>query len=127
MIWRMVKMGVHIVVDLFGVNPKLISEVEVTKKILDEAIERSKLISIKSFFHQFSPHGVSCIYLLATSHVSLHSWPEIGYAALDIFVCDKDEKAFKFLEVIKEKFKPEKIETQIIKRDYYERNEQPKD
>jgi len=117
-------MGVHIVVDLFGVDPRLISTVNVVKPILDEAIEKSKLVVINSFFHQFNPHGVSCVYLLATSHVSLHSWPEIGYAALDIFVCDKDEKAFKFLEVVKEKFKPEKIETQIIKRDYYEQNKE---
>lgn len=117
-------MGLHIVVDLFGVDPKLISTVDVVKGILDEAVDKSNLVVINSFFHQFEPHGVSCIYLLATSHISFHSWPEIGYVALDVFVCDKDEKAYAFLDIIKGKFKPEKIETQIIKRDYYEQNKE---
>jgi len=116
-------MGVHIVLDFYGVDPKLISDVNLAKAILDEAIKKSGIKTLKSFFHKFELYGgFSGIYLLETSHVSIHTWPEIKYAAIDIFVCDKSEKAFKFFEIIKEKFKPKKIDKKVIKRDYYERS-----
>ncbi len=115
-------MGVHLLVELFGVKSELISKKKDVKKVLDRAISKSKLKAISCLYHQFKPFGVSCVYLLKSSHVSFHSWPEKSYVALDVFSCDKNEKkVFEFFKVVKDGFKPKRIIKKVIKRDYYER------
>lgn len=115
-------MGVHLLVELFGVRGELISKKKDVKKVLDRAISKSRLKAISCLYHQFKPFGVSCVYLLETSHISFHSWPEKNYAALDVFSCDKNEKkVFEFFKVVKESFEPKKVVKKVIKRDYYER------
>ena len=114
-------MGVHLIAELLGVKSELIARKSVVKKVLDRAISKSKLKAFSSLYHQFKPFGVSCVYLLRSSHVSFHSWPESGYVALDVFSCDKnEEKVFTFFSELVKSFKPTKIVKKVIRRDYYE-------
>jgi S-adenosylmethionine decarboxylase len=115
------EMSVHIIADLFGVDPRIIKYVEDVKKIVDPILLKAKLNVLGSQYHQFKPFGVSCVYLLAESHVSLHTWPEVGYIAMDIFTCGDEEKAFVTYELLKEAFKPEKIKEKVIFRNYYKK------
>ena len=117
----MFEMGIHLIADLLGVDPKKISKVKVVKKILDRVVAKSGLRSISSSFHQFKPHGVSAVYLLRESHLSVHTWPEYGYVALDIFACGDDESALKAYDMLIDEFKPEVIERNVLRRDLYER------
>ncbi len=80
-------MGRHIIADLSGCNSQLISSVDFVKKTLEEAVVKAKATIISSRFHQFTPIGVSGIILLSESHCSIHTWPEEGYAAIDIYTC----------------------------------------
>jgi len=54
---------------------------------MSKAVRLCGATIIKPFFHQFSPHGVSGVIVIAESHFSIHTWPEYGYAALDLFTC----------------------------------------
>ncbi len=80
-------MGIHIIAEFLGVGQEKISRVEIAREIMDRVITRSDFKVVSSCFHQFEPHGASAVYLLAESHLSLHTWPEYGYVALDIFSC----------------------------------------
>ena len=42
---------------------------------------------VSSHFHQFSPYGISGVVIIQESHLTLHTWPEYGYAAVDVFTC----------------------------------------
>jgi len=115
-------MGIHVIAEFLGVNPEKISRVEKTREILDRVVAKSGLHAISSSFHQFEPYGVSAVYLLSESHLSVHTWPEHGYVALDIFTCGADEPALKAFELLVEEFQPKKIEKKIIRRNLYEKS-----
>lgn len=114
-------MAVHIIADFFGVNPELIKFAEKMKLLVDPIPIKSGLTVLDSKYHQFKPYGVSCVYLLAESHISIHTWPELGYMALDIFTCGESENAFKAFEMFRKIFKPKEIKKHIISRDYYKK------
>jgi len=115
-------MGIHVIAEFLGVNPEKISRVEKTREILDRVIAKSGLHAISSSFHQFEPYGVSAVYLLSESHLSIHTWPEYEYVAIDIFTCGEDGPALKAFELLVEEFQPKEIEKKIIRRDLYEKN-----
>jgi S-adenosylmethionine decarboxylase len=112
-------MGIHIIAEIRGVELEKISKVEEVRPLLDRLITKSGLHVISSVFHQFHPYGVSGVYLLGESHLSIHTWPEHGYVALDIFTCRDDDSAFKAFESIIEELQPKNVEKQIIRRDIF--------
>lgn len=108
--------GIHLVGDLKGVSPEKISSTDAMRDIMESAVRYGKLTKIRSYYHQFSPDGVSGIILLAESHLSFHTWPEYGLVALDIFTCGPSENAESALEYIIGKLSPESIEYKRIER-----------
>ena len=110
------EMGIHIIAELWGVDSDKISRVEHLRAILDRVIAKSGLHVISSSFYQFEPFGVSAVYLLRESHISVHTWPEYSYIALDIFTCGSDEPALKAYQLLLEEFKPTAVEERFIRR-----------
>ncbi len=108
--------GLHIVAELYGCDPELISRLENVKRILDKIVKVSELTVLDSKHHQFEPYGVTSLYLLAESHLFVHTWPEYGYVAVDIFTCGDEEKAKVAYELIIKEFKPKKVKKIEIKR-----------
>lgn len=113
-------MAIHLVAEFLEVDARKISRVEEVREILDRVISQAELRAITSSYHQFEPSGVSCVYLLHESHLSVHTWPEYGYVALDIFSCDSDDKTLKSFELLKEEFSPQVIKKNILRQDLYE-------
>ena len=105
-----VVLAVHIIAELYGCDQEQISYVESLQPILREVVRASGLTEITSRFHQFEPYGVTGFILLAESHVSIHTWPEYGYAAVDIYTCSTEEKANCALSVLLDHLKPKKVE-----------------
>ena len=100
--------GTHLLFDLWGAecldDPKAIEEA------LCEAAVTAKATILHSHFHHFSPNGgVSGVVVLAESHISIHTWPERDFAAIDVFMCG-DCNPYDTLGVIKETFKPDNIQ-----------------
>lgn len=108
--------GIHLVGDLKGVAPEKISQTDTMQEIMESAVKFGKLTKIRSYYHQFTPSGVSGIILLAESHLSFHTWPEYGLVALDIFTCGPTENAESAMEYILGKLAPSSIEYKRIER-----------
>lgn len=77
--------GVHLIVDLHGA--KRLNDIEHIEATLRRCVEAARATLLHMHLHHFQPSGVSGVAVLAESHISIHTWPEIGYAALDVFMC----------------------------------------
>lgn len=80
-------LGKHLILELYGCPPDRLDDPILVERVLTKAVEDSGATMIKPFFHQFSPQGVSGFVIIAESHFSIHTWPEYGYAAADVFTC----------------------------------------
>ncbi len=107
--------GIHIIADMYGVNPETLARVEKMKEIFEEAVKYAKLSKISSDYYQFRPEGASGIILIAESHLSFHTWPEYGLATLDIYTCGDKEQAEKAYKYLLKKLKPEHVD--VVKMD----------
>ena len=83
----MTALGTHILLDLRACDNALLNDVaEVRRAMLDAAVAANATI-IGESFHAFSTIGVSGAVIIAESHLTIHTWPEYGFAAVDIFTC----------------------------------------
>lgn len=107
-------LGKHLIFDLWGCA-NLNSE-KIIKNALLEAVKAcgATLLEIKT--HAFSPQGVSGLALLSESHISIHTWPEHKYAAVDIFTCGERVIPHNSLPVFKKFLKPKHVEIVEMKR-----------
>ncbi len=79
--------GKHYLIDLHDCDPEIIKSVDPTREIVLRAAKECGATILDVNFHQFQPIGVSGVVLIAESHISVHTWPENGFAAADIFTC----------------------------------------
>jgi S-adenosylmethionine decarboxylase len=79
--------GTHCILELYGCSPGLLNDLEFVQRSLRDAAKVCESTLIGEVLHQFHPQGVTALALLAESHISIHTWPELGYAAIDIFTC----------------------------------------
>ena len=80
-------LGKHMLLELRDCNKELLNDLSFLQNALVSAAEEAGATVIDKHFHRFSPQGVSGVVLISESHLSLHTWPECGYAAVDIFTC----------------------------------------
>jgi S-adenosylmethionine decarboxylase len=109
-------LGLHILADLYGVDFDKLDHVEDIKELLEGAVKYAELSKLSSHFHQFHPHGATGVILLEESHISIHTWPEHGYAAIDVYTCGGREKTFKAMEYIIKKLKPKRVDEKVAER-----------
>jgi S-adenosylmethionine decarboxylase len=82
--------GHHYIVESSGCNPKVIGSVEKVQQILVKAAEIAGAQVWSISFARFPPHGVSGVVVISESHISTHTWPELGYGALDFYTCGRN-------------------------------------
>ncbi|MBP7584060.1 MAG: adenosylmethionine decarboxylase [Spirochaetes bacterium] len=80
-------LGTHVIAEMFNCNECHLNDLQKVEEVMMAAAELSKATIVKPFFHQFSPYGISGVIVIAESHFTIHTWPEHGYAAVDIFTC----------------------------------------
>jgi S-adenosylmethionine decarboxylase proenzyme len=83
-------LGRQIVVEYYGCNPGVLNDVAFIKRAMRNAAVESGATIVQEAFHLFNPHGVSGVVVIAESHLTIHTWPEYGYAAVDLFTCGED-------------------------------------
>ena len=89
---------------------------EKIESFLKEAALVSGATIVSVHTNLFNPHGVSGVVIIAESHITIHTWPEHGYAAVDAFTCGDSVDTMKVADVLEDRLRAQSIETKIFKR-----------
>ena len=109
-------LGSHLLVELFGCDSRPLElESTVREAMLNAAVE-SEATVVANSFHEFQPYGVSGAVIIQESHYTIHTWPEHGYAAVDLFYCGGTVKVHRAIEVLQTAFRPTRIKFLVVRR-----------
>ena len=97
--------GRHLILDLYGCDPGILDDYDELKRLLETALNMAGATILRIFGEKFEPQGVTLLALLAESHASVHSWPELGYVAIDLYTCGTATSTDKAAEFLKKKLK----------------------
>jgi len=112
----MIEMGRHFIFELFGCDKAVLDNLQVIDGAMVDAAEAAGATVVGKVFHKFAPQGVTGVVIIAESHISIHTWPERGYAAVDIFTCSSRTKPMKAFDVISSLLKPSSTSVVEVKR-----------
>jgi S-adenosylmethionine decarboxylase len=105
--------GVHLIIDLHGA--KGLDDIDLVEATLRRCVAAAQATLLHIHVHHFQPNGVSGVAVLAESHISIHTWPDAGYAALDVFMCGKASPDA-CIPVLREAFQAGRVEVNEILR-----------
>ncbi|RLI08761.1 adenosylmethionine decarboxylase [Candidatus Bathyarchaeota archaeon] len=109
-------LGRHLIVEVWGVDAELLDDEAGLRDMLVEAARRAGGRVMGVLFHKFEPQGVTGVVAIAESHISIHTWPEYGYAAIDIFTCGSHVDPWRAFEYSVGKLKPKSINVFEVRR-----------
>ncbi len=114
-------LGRHLIAELYGCDVSILRNLEALRTTLLEAAEASGAKVLGEFFKKFPQGGgVTGILAIAESHLSIHTWPEYGYAAVDLFTCGERVDPWKAYEVICKNIRPKRAYVKELKRGFIE-------
>ncbi|MCE2465119.1 MAG: adenosylmethionine decarboxylase [Dehalococcoidia bacterium] len=96
-------LGIHVMVELKECNPGLLDDLAYIREAMTQAADAAGATIIGESFHQFNPQGVTGILAISESHLCIHTWPEYGYAAADIFTCGENFDPSKAAQILIDK------------------------
>ncbi len=80
-------LGQHLLVELYDCPKDRLNDAPFLERTLEDSARDAGATVVISSFYPFSPHGVSGVVVITESHIAVHTWPERGYAAVDVFTC----------------------------------------
>ena len=102
-------LGRQILAEFFLCDSQILNCVDAIKMFMQEASAISNAHIVQSVFHLFNPHGVSGVVVIAESHFAIHTWPEYGYAAVDLFTCGEQVNPWNAFEHLKKCLKAKNV------------------
>ncbi|TZE80806.1 adenosylmethionine decarboxylase [Calorimonas adulescens] len=115
-------LGRHILAEIYGCDENILNDKEQIEKIMVDAAIIAGAEVREIAFHKFSPQGVSGVVIISESHLTIHTWPELGYAAVDVFTCGSKVNPWDACNYITEKFHASHITATEVKRGLIENN-----
>lgn len=113
-------LGRHILAEFYGCPAEILSNLEqIKQQMLSAALEAGAEVR-ETVFHQFSPQGVSGVVVISESHLAIHTWPEFGYAAVDIFTCGQTVNPWVSCNYLKQAFSARNMSAREIKRGIFD-------
>ncbi len=109
-------LGTHLLVELYGCKPEAIAHVREVEQTLVDSAHASNARIVSHYFHAFEPYGVSGVVIIEESHYTIHTWPEHRYAAVDLFFCSETVDPQRAIEVLQERFQPQRLEVAVVRR-----------
>lgn len=106
-------LGQHVIIELWGCNSG-INDADLMRTVMLEAVDAARATLLSLEVHKFSPQGVTGVAVLTESHLSVHSWPEHGYLAADVFTCGSTTDPVAAAEVLCEHFQPTHVDVQEV-------------
>ena len=112
----MAAIGRHTTADFYGCRREVLNDMEQLQNLVSMAVNAANLKMLSFQSYQFAPEGITVLALLTDGHLGIHTYPEVGFAAVDIFSCDSHSLPEKALAAIKGTLVPEKTKNTLIKR-----------
>lgn len=101
-------LGTQILAEYFGCDSEVLADRTRVESALIEAARSAGATVVSTSFHQFSPHGVSGVVIIEESHLCIHTWPEFGFVAVDLFTCGESVSPRKAYESLKDSFRADR-------------------
>jgi len=121
---KMQGLGRHVLADVYGCEFRVLNDLEKIREILVSAATAAGAEVRETAFHRFSPQGVSGVVVISESHIAIHTWPELGYAALDVFTCGERVDPWVATDAIVKDFKAVQVTASEIKRGIFSRSQE---
>ena len=97
--------GIHLIADIINIiNYELLNTIEGIRPLMEKIIKDMDLHVVGEVQKQFEPIGATCLYLLSESHLSVHTYPELRYCAIDLYCCNADINMNDVLDIIYDYF-----------------------
>jgi S-adenosylmethionine decarboxylase len=109
-------LGSHLLIELYGCDKQSLELEKSVGVAMNDAALESEATVVAQSFHEFKPYGVSGAVIIQEYHYTIHTWPEHGYAAVDLFYCGGTVKVHKAVDVLRDRFKPERIKFLVVRR-----------
>ncbi len=109
-------LGRHILAEFYGCDANILNDSQMIEAYMKQAALECGATIVSSTFHTFNPHGVSGVVVIAESHLAIHTWPEYGYAAVDVFTCGETVDPTVANDSLKESLQAEKVKVMELKR-----------
>jgi S-adenosylmethionine decarboxylase len=106
----------QLAVDMYGCKPDILSTLADAKASIIRSITEANMTLIDSNIQIIGENELTALLLTRQGHITIHSYPNLGYAAVDIYVCSEDASPEKTIKTIKRILKPEKTKTTYLKR-----------
>ncbi|MCU7557842.1 adenosylmethionine decarboxylase [Macrococcus capreoli] len=84
---KLTTLGRHVLIEYYNCDKEILKDHDAIERIMNEAAVVSGATIVESCFHTFNPYGVSGAVIISESHLAIHTWPEYGYASVDVFTC----------------------------------------
>lgn len=103
-------LGRHILCESLGCDPEVLNDRKVVEQIMVDAALKTGAEVREVAFHKFSPQGVSGVVVISESHLAIHTWPELGYASIDVYTCGDTVDPWAAVNYMNEKFGATSVE-----------------
>lgn len=118
---KLEQLGRHILVEFYNCDRDILGDHENIESFMCEAARRSNATIVNSCFHKFNPWGVSGAVIIQESHLTIHTWPEYGYASVDLYTCGESVNPWVGFSYLEEVLKSERSESTEIARGMVEK------
>lgn len=108
--------GRHLILDLYDCDPDILNDYEELQRLLEASLVMAKAKVLRVIGEKFQPQGVTLLALLSESHASIHTWPEIGYCAIDLYTCGDVTETHRAAEFLKTELKAQLSEEKELVR-----------
>ncbi|MDD4146458.1 MAG: adenosylmethionine decarboxylase [Clostridia bacterium] len=109
-------LGRHVLAEIFGCSFDVLNDVKnVEENMVNAALEAGAEVR-EYVFHKFSPQGVSGVVVISESHLAIHTWPELGYAAVDVFTCGEKVNPWDACNFLAERLRAKHMTATEVKR-----------
>lgn len=109
-------LGLHVMADIRGCAHPLLDDAPGLERLLHQAATAAGATVLSSHHHTFEPHGASAICVLAESHISIHTWPEIGVATLDAYTCGVQADPVLAIDHVVDVLAPAEVDRLVVER-----------
>ena len=115
----MQSLGRHVLAEMYGCPFEVLNDIKKVESIMINAALEAGAEVREFVFHKFSPQGVSGVVVISESHLAIHTWPELGYAAIDVFTCGEKVNPWDACNYLAELFEADYVNASELSEEFW--------